>query len=85
MSEVYLPILCWDPASHLMSWKGGLFKVGIGINALTCLTGAGESEHESEVSQLCPTLSDPMDCSPPCSSVCGIFQARVLEWGARSG
>ena len=32
--------------------------------------------------QLCPTLSDPMDCSPPGSSVHGIFQARVLEWGA---
>ena len=33
---------------------------------------------ESEVSQLCPTLSDPMDCSPPGSSAHGIFQARVL-------
>ena len=32
--------------------------------------------------QLCPTLCDPMDCSPPGSSVHGIFQARVLEWGA---
>ena len=30
----------------------------------------------------CPTLSDPMDCSPPGSSVHGMFQARVLEWGA---
>ena len=37
---------------------------------------------ESEVAQLCRTLSDPMDCSPPGSSVHGIFQARVLEWGA---
>ena len=37
---------------------------------------------ESEVSQSSPTLSDPMDCSPPGSSVYGIFQARVLEWGA---
>ena len=37
---------------------------------------------ESEVTQLCPTLSDPMDCSPPGSSAHGIFQARVLEWGA---
>ena len=41
-----------------------------------------ESENESEVSQSCPTLSDPMDCSPPGSSIHGIFQARVLEWGA---
>ena len=37
---------------------------------------------ESEVAQSCPTLSDPMDCSPPGSSVHGIFQARILEWGA---
>ena len=37
---------------------------------------------EREVSQLCPTLCDPMDCSPPGSSALGIFQARVLEWGA---
>ena len=37
---------------------------------------------ESEVAQLYLTLSDPMDCSPPGSSVHGIFQARVLEWGA---
>ena len=37
---------------------------------------------ESEVTQSCPTLSDPMDCSPPGSSVHGIFQTRVLEWGA---
>ena len=38
--------------------------------------------HESEVAQSCPTLRDPMDCSPPGSSVHGVFQARVLEWGA---
>ena len=37
---------------------------------------------ESEVAQWCPTLSDPMDCSLPGSSIHGIFQAGVLEWGA---
>ena len=37
---------------------------------------------ESEVAQSCPTFSDPMDYSLPGSSICGIFQARVLEWGA---
>ena len=37
---------------------------------------------ESEVAESSPTLCDPMDCSPPGSSVHGIFQARVLEWGA---
>ena len=37
---------------------------------------------ESEVAQSCLTLRDPMDCSLPDSSIHGIFQARVLEWGA---
>ena len=37
---------------------------------------------ESEVAQLCPTLSDPMDGSLPGSSIHGVFQARVLEWVA---
>ena len=37
---------------------------------------------ESEVTQSCPTPIDPMDCSPSGSSIHGIFQARVLEWGA---
>ena len=37
---------------------------------------------ESEIGQSCPTLSDPMDCSPPSSSIHGILQARVLEWVA---
>ena len=37
---------------------------------------------ENEISQSCPTLSDPVDCSLPVSSVQGIFQARALEWGA---
>ena len=44
--------------------------------------------HESEKVKVkvksCLTLSDPMDCSPPGSSIHGIFQARVLEWGAIS-
>ena len=39
---------------------------------------------ENEVTQSCPILRDPTDCSPPGSSVHGIFQARVLEWGAIS-
>ena len=39
-------------------------------------------KNESEVAQSCLTLSDPMDCSLPGSSIHGIFQARVLEWGA---
>ena len=41
-----------------------------------------ESKSESEVTQSCPTVSDPMDCNLPGSSVHGIFQARVLEWVA---
>ena len=45
---------------------------------LQCMKG----KSESEVTRSCPTLSDPMDCSLSGSSVHGIFQARVLEWGA---
>ena len=41
-----------------------------------------ERKSESEVAQPCPTLSDPMDCTLPGSTRHGIFQARVLEWGA---
>ena len=41
-----------------------------------------KEKSESEVAQSCPILSDPMDCCLPGSSVHGIFQARVLEWGA---
>ena len=43
-----------------------------------------EVKSESEVAQLCLTLRNPMDCSPPGSSIHGIFQARVLEWGVIS-
>ena len=42
MSKVYLPILRWEALSDLMGWKGGRSKVGIEINTLTCLTGAGK-------------------------------------------
>ena len=41
-----------------------------------------EVKSESEVAQSCPTLSDLMDCSLPGFSIYGIFQARVLDWGA---
>ena len=54
-------------------------STGVGCHfLLQCM----KVKHESEIAQSCPTLSDPMDCSPPDSSVHGIFQARVLEWGA---
>ena len=43
-----------------------------------------ESESKSKVTQSCPTLWDPIDCSPPGSSADGIFRARVLEWVAIS-
>ena len=54
-------------------------NTGVGCHfLLQCM----KVKSESEVAQSCPTLSDPMDCGPPGSSVHGIFQARVLEWGA---
>ena len=54
-------------------------NIGVGCHFLLQYM---EVKSESEVAQSCLTLSDPMDCSPPGSSVHGIFQARVLEWGA---
>ena len=45
-------------------------------------TVAAAAAAAAKLLQSCLTLSDPMDCSPPGSSIHGIFQARVLEWGA---
>ena len=54
-------------------------NTGVGCHfLLQCI----EVKSQSEVAQSCPTLRDPMDCNLPGSSVHGIFQARVLEWGA---
>ena len=60
-------------------WDSPGKNTGVGCHVLLrCM----KVKSESEVAQSCPTLSDPMDCSPPGSSVHGVFQARVLEWGA---
>ena len=60
-------------------WDSPGKNTGVGCHfLLQCMKVKGESE----IAQSCPALSDPMDCSPPGSSVHGIFQARVLEWGA---
>ena len=60
-------------------WDSSGKNTGVGCHFLL---QSMKVKSESEVTPLCPTLSDPMDCSPPGSSVHGIFQARVLEWGA---
>ena len=60
-------------------WDSPGKNTGVGCHfLLQCM----KVKSESEVAQSCPTLRDPVDCSPPGSSVHGIFQARVLEWGA---
>ena len=60
-------------------WDSPGKNTGVGHHfLLQCM----KVKSESEVAQSCPPLSDPMDCSLPGSSVHGIFQARVLEWGA---
>ena len=62
-------------------WDSPGKNTGVGYHFLPhCMKV--KSESEGEVAQLYQTLSDPMDCSLPGSSVHGIFQARVLEWGA---
>ena len=72
------PILC-DPGDGSPSGSPVPGKnTGVGCHFLfQCM----KVKSESEVAQSCPTPSDPMDCSLPGSSVHGIFQARVLEWG----
>ena len=68
-----------QPTRLHRSWDSPGKNTGVGYHfLLQCM----RVESESEVAQLCPTLNDPMDCSSPGSSVHGIFQARVLEWGA---
>ena len=68
-----------QPTRLLHPWDSPGKNTGVGCHfPLQCM----KVKSESEVVQSCPTLSDPMDCSPPGSSVHGIFQARVLEWGA---
>ena len=60
-------------------WDSQGKNTGVGCHfLLQCM----KMKSESEVTQSCPTLRDPMDCSLPGSSNHGIFQARVLEWGA---
>ena len=68
----------WQPTRlpHLRDSPGK--NTGVGCHfLLQCM----KVKSESEVAQSCPTLSDPMDCSPP-GSIRQIFQARVLEWVA---
>ena len=75
--------LCATPemAAHQAPhpWDSPGKNTGVGCHVLL---QSMKVKSESEVTQSCPTLRDPMDCSPLCSFIHGIFQARVLEWGA---
>ena len=77
------PTLCdplrQQPTRLRCPWDSPGKNTGAGCHfLLQCM----KVKSESEVAQLCPTLRDPMDCSPPGSSAHGIFQARGLEWVA---
>ena len=68
-----------QPTRLLCPWDSPGKNTGVGCYfLLQCI----KVKSESEVAQSCPTLSDPVDCGLPGSSVHGIFHARVLEWGA---
>ena len=68
-----------QPIRLLCPWDSPGKNTGVGCHVLLqCI----KVKSERDVTQSCPTLSDPMDCSLPGSSTRGIFQARVLEWGA---
>ena len=69
----------WQPTRLLHPWDSPGKNTGVGCHfLLQCM----KMKSESEVTQSCLTPSDPMDCSLPGSSIHGVFQARVLEWGA---
>ena len=69
----------WQPTRLCHPWDSPGKNTGMGCHfLLQCM----KVKSEREVAQSCPTLSDPMDCSPPDFSIRGSFQARVLEWGA---
>ena len=77
------PTLCdpirWQPTRLPRPWDSPGKNTGVGCHFLLhCM----KVKSESEVTKSCPTLHDPMGCSLSGSSVHGIFQARVLEWGA---
>ena len=69
----------WQPTRLPHPWDSLGKNTGVGCHFLLQCT---KVKSESEVAQSCPSLCDPMDCSPPGSSIHGIFQAKVLEWGA---
>ena len=83
LSRFSLFCLCATPqmAAHQAPPSLGFSRknTGVGCHFLLQCT---KVKSESEVTQSCPTLCDPMGCSLPGSSIHGIFQARVLEWGA---
>ena len=69
----------WQPTRLPCPWDSPGKNTGVGCHfLLQCV----KVKSESEVAQLCPTLCDPVDCSPPGSLVHGTLRARVLAWGA---
>ena len=69
----------WQPTRLPCPWDSPGKNIGVGCHFLL---QCRKVKSESEIAQSCPTLCDPMDCRLPGSSIHGIFQARVLEWGA---
>ena len=69
----------WQPTTRPRPWDSPGKNTGVGCHFLL---QCKKVKSESEVPQLCPTLSNSMDCSLLGCSIHGIFQARVLEWGA---
>ena len=83
LSHFSCVLLCathrWPPTRLPRPWDSPGKNTGVGCHfLLQCM----KLKSESKVTQSSPTLGDPMDCSPPGSSIHGIFQARVLEWVA---
>ena len=80
--EDFMAVYC-HPA-YFTSMQAEYIMRNAGLEEAQAGIKTARKESESEVAQWCPTLYDPVDCSLPCSSVHGIFRARVLEWVAIS-
>ena len=81
-TRILLSSVIWVPRSG--DHDLGLRPIRLHFPSCKLLQKYDTSESESEVAQSCPTLCNPMDCSPPGSSIHGLLQARILEWVAIS-
>ena len=83
-SDINLSVTNWTSRQNIMKDIGDLNKMISSLTWWTWISHAlsNANRYTCSITQSSPTFCNPMDCSPPGSSVCGIFQSRILEWVA---